>query len=60
MAPVACHDKVGQVFPNARRKLALFQLFWKGIGIAGIADRDGGDGLPVVRDVEDFARFVSV
>jgi hypothetical protein len=60
MAPVAGHDKVGESFALARGKFALFELVGQGTGITRVADRDGGDGLPIFGDVEYLARLVGV
>src|SRR6202453_960131 len=60
MAPVAGHDEIGEFLTTSGRQFALFELVGQGMGIAGIADRNRGDGLPVFGDMEDFARFVGI
>src|ERR1700723_4588391 len=60
MAPVAGHDEISELFAISGGKFALFQLVGQGIGVAGVADRDSGDGLPVIGDMKDLARLVGV
>src|SRR5262249_49174088 len=60
MTPVAGHDKISDGLAAAGGEFAFLQLVGQGIGVARIADRDRCHGLPVVRDVEDFAGFVGV
>ena len=42
------------------RQLAIAQFFGQRLRITGIADGHGGDGLPILRDVEDLASFGGV
>jgi len=60
MAPFASHDKVGERLADTGSEFSFFEFVGQGIWVARIANRDGGDGLPVVGNVEDFARLVGV
>ena len=57
MPPMAGHDKFAERLTCSGSQLGLPQFLREGLWVAGIPDGYGGNGLPALRNSEDFAGF---
>ena len=60
MAPLAGHDKFPNGFAGSRSCFAVFIRLGKGGGVTGIANGDGCDGVPALRNIENLASLIRI